>query len=184
MGARAGSVESEAAPVAAQHPEQGIRRLALTRAGVITAKLSQVVGNVVEQRLSGPPVDNFDGYVGISITDLTRDALLPQDGRVFAAAPGSSCRLRMWIATGKEESPLVEPISLRGGDKPAVVEFGALPNLHGVVMTPLEARLRLNTRRGLDRAEFAFTAPEQPRRYSGFIEVSQRTKSVLLIPSN
>ena len=58
----------------------------------------------------------------------------------------------------------MEPISLRGGNKPAVVKFGALPNLHGVVMTPLEARLRLNTRRGLDRAEFAFTAPEQPRR--------------------
>ena len=55
-----------------------------------------------------------------------------------------------------------------------------MPDISDVVLLPLDARLHVSTEGGADSAAFAFDAPN-PGAYTGFVELAQRTESVLLI---
>jgi hypothetical protein len=141
--------------------------------GALNASVRAAVKDVV----SGPALVDFDGWLGIEVTDEESAPVPVTEDREVSLRPGHRYNLVVTIAT-ERPSGVVSPLRTSGGTQAATVEFSVVLDSDDPEVRQPAQVVAVHTYEGSARAQFTFEAREGPVLPWLWVRVAQRDRVV------
>jgi hypothetical protein len=129
--------------------------------------------NLLEEKVRGPVLANYSGFLLAGFTDSSGAPLVESD-------PGAPCRLEVRLAQKPAEGMRAEPVDLRGGDDLHDVTFKIVVDGDAFQLTGSNALLVV-PRRGGARIPFEAVAPHEAGNHAVFVQAFQKTRLVQVV---
>jgi len=131
------------------------------------------IDNRLEEKVRGPVLANYQGYLQAGFTD-------PSGAPLVEADPGGPCILEVRLAPAANPDLSSEPVDLRGGEDLKEIHFMIVVDGSNFEW-PESSTWLVVPRRGAGSARFRTGAPRTGGTYSVFVQAFQRTRLVQVV---